>query len=65
MPTKPSRAKRWIKEVKAIGKFNDLGQFYVQLIAEPSGNKTQPISVGIDPSKLFSGIGVRSSGFTL
>ncbi len=28
-------------------------------------NKTQPISVGIDPSKLFSGINVPSSGFTL
>jgi len=38
MPTKPSRARRWIKEGKAIGKFNDLGQFYVQLIAEPSDN---------------------------
>ncbi|WP_260324580.1 RRXRR domain-containing protein [Microcystis aeruginosa] len=24
MPTKPSRARRWIKEGKAIGKFNDL-----------------------------------------
>ncbi|MCZ8289048.1 RRXRR domain-containing protein, partial [Microcystis sp. LE19-59.1C] len=30
MPTKPSRARRWIKEGKAIGKFNDLGIFYVQ-----------------------------------
>ena len=25
MPTKPSRARRWIKEGKAIGKFNKLG----------------------------------------
>jgi hypothetical protein len=65
MPTKPSRARRWISQGKAIGKFNDLGQFYVQLIAEPSDNKTQPISVGIDPGKLFSGIGVQSSRFTL
>ncbi len=31
MPTKSSRARRWIEEGKAIGKFNDLGQFYVQL----------------------------------
>jgi hypothetical protein len=28
-------------------------------------NKTQPISVGIDSGKLFSGIGVQSSGFNL
>jgi len=65
MPTKTSRARRWIKEGKAVGKFNDLGQFYVQLTAEPSDYITQPISVGIDPGKLFSGIGVQSSLYTL
>ncbi|TRU56554.1 MAG: hypothetical protein EWV90_22450, partial [Microcystis aeruginosa Ma_QC_Ch_20071001_M135] len=65
MPTKPSRARRWIKEGKAIGKFNDLGIFYVQLTTESSNNKTQPIAIGIDPGKLFSGIGVQSSLFTL
>ena len=65
MPTKSSRARRWIKEGKAIGKFNDLGQFYVQLKVELSDNKTQPIAVGIDPGKLYSGIGVQSARFTL
>ena len=65
MPTKPSRARKWIKQGKAIGKFNDLNQFYVQLIVESSGNKTQPIAVGIDPGKLFSGIGVQSSKYSL
>ncbi|MCA2725753.1 RRXRR domain-containing protein, partial [Microcystis sp. M166S2] len=65
MPTKPSRARRWIKEGKAIGKFNDLGIFYVQLTTESSNNKTQPIAIGIDQGKLFSGIGVQSSLFTL
>lgn len=65
MPTKPSRARRWIKEGKAVGKFNDLGQFFVQLTVEPSNLKTQPISIGIDPGKLFTGIGVQSSYFTL
>lgn len=65
MPTKPSRARRWISEGKAIGKFNDLGQFYVQLLVEPSAKKTQPIAIGIDPGKHFSGIGVQSSKFTL
>lgn len=65
MPTKPSRARRWIKEGKAIGKFNDLGIFYVQLTIDPSNNKTQPIAVGLDPGKLYSGIGVQSTRFTL
>ena len=54
MPTKSSRARRWIKEGKAIGKFNDLGQFYVQLKVEPLDDKIQPIAIGIDPGKLYS-----------
>lgn len=65
MPTKPSRARRWIREGRAIGKFNDLGQFYVQRVNQPSGSETQPIVIGIDPGKLYSGIGVQSSHVTL
>ncbi|ELR99745.1 RRXRR domain-containing protein, partial [Gloeocapsa sp. PCC 73106] len=65
MPTKPSRARRWIKEGKAVGQFNDLGIFYIQLTESQSSDRTQPISVGIDPGKLFSGIGVQSSLYTL
>ena len=61
MPTKASRARRWLKEGKAIGTFNKLGQFYVQLKEAPRCDKTQPIAIGIDPGKLFSGIGVQSA----
>lgn len=65
MQTKPSRARKWIRDGKAIGKFNDLGQFYVQLLGKASGTDTQDIVIGIDPGKLYSGIGVQSSKNTL
>jgi hypothetical protein len=65
MPTKPSRARRWIKEGKAIGKFNKLSIFYVQLTTEPSDTQTQNIVIGLDPGKMFSGVAVQSQKYTL
>jgi hypothetical protein len=65
MPTKPSRARRWLKSGKAKVARNDLGIFTVQLVSEPSDTKTQPISVGVDPGKKYSGIGVQSAKATL
>ena len=64
MPTKASRARRWLKEGKAIIHKNDLQQFAVQLTLE-SGEETQPIAAGIDLGKLYSGIGVQSAKATL
>ncbi len=65
MPTKPSRARRWIRDGLATGKWSDLGVFYVQLTQEPSGKEVQSVAVGIDPGKNYSGIGVQSSKVTL
>jgi hypothetical protein len=65
MPTKPSRARKWVRDGKAIGKWSDIGLYYVQLIAEPATKNIQPIIIGIDPGKLYSGVGVQSSKFTL
>ncbi|PAX45772.1 RRXRR domain-containing protein [Brunnivagina elsteri] len=65
MPTKPSRARRWIKEGKAIGKFNKLGIFYAQLTTEPSDTQTQDVVIGLDPGKMFSGVAVQSQKYTL
>ncbi len=65
MPTKPSRARRWVKEGKAIGKFNKLGIFYVQLTTEPSDTQTAVIVIGLDPGKMFSGCSVQSQKYTL
>ncbi|WP_242045287.1 RRXRR domain-containing protein [Anabaena catenula] len=65
MPTKPSRARRWIKAGIAVGKFNKLGIFYVQLKSEPSNTKAQEIVIGLDPGKMFSGIAVQTKKYTL
>ncbi len=64
MPTKSSRARRWIDEGKAVGKWSDVGIYYVQLLA-PSGEEIQPVVVGVDPGKSYAGIGVQSAKFTL
>ncbi|MEM7590238.1 MAG: RRXRR domain-containing protein [Cyanobacteria bacterium P01_A01_bin.83] len=65
MPCKSSRARRMVRDGKALGKRNKLGIYYIQLIYEPSDRKTQSISAGIDPGKYYSGIGLQSSNFTL
>lgn len=65
MPTTPARARKWIESGKAIKRWSDCGQFYVQLTVDPSGYATQSVVVGIDPGKKYSGIGVQSSLYTL
>ena len=60
MPTKPQRARRWLKEGKAKPVRTALNIFAVQLLKEPSGREKQEIVVGIDPGSKFSGVGVSS-----
>ena len=65
MPTKASRARRWVQEGKATAHWNDAGLYYVRLVAEPSGYHTQKITVGCDPGKNYTGIAVQSTKSTL
>ena len=63
MPTKPSRARRWIKEGKATP-FWKKGIFCVRLNVEPSSDHKQDIAVGIDPGSKKEGFTVKSSSHT-
>lgn len=65
MPTTPSRCRRWLRDGKAKIVHNDLNVFCIQLLDEPSGKETQDIVIGLDPGKLFSGIGLVSAKATL
>ena len=65
MPTKASRARRWVRDSKAKVVQNDLGVFCVQLIEESTGRNTQDISLGIDPGSCFTGVAVQSKRNTL
>lgn len=65
MPTKRSRALKWVEQGKAEWVKTDLRIKAVRLLTEPSGRNTQPIVVGVDPGKLYSGIAVQSAKATL
>ena len=54
-----------VKEKKAVGKWNDVGVYYIQLKWTPKEINVQPIHLGCDPGKSYSGIGVQSSLDTL
>jgi hypothetical protein len=63
MPTKPSRARKWIKSGKATG-FWKKGVFCVRLNEEPSAREMQPVVVGVDPGSKKEGFTVKSQAHT-
>ena len=60
MPTKSSRARRWIRDGKAKPIRTKLGIFAVQLLDDSSDRKKQKIAATLDPGSLFSGIATVS-----
>jgi hypothetical protein len=64
MPTKYYRAQQWVENGEAEWVSTDLQTKAVRLLRD-SGTDTQSIAIGIDPGKLYSGIGVVSQQFTL
>lgn len=63
MPTKPSRARRWIKEGKATP-FWKCGVFCVRLNVDPSAREYQEVAVGIDPGSKREAFTVKSAAHT-
>ncbi len=63
MPTRPSRAKRWIRSGKATA-FWKGGIFCVRLNVEPSARGVQSVAVGIDPGSKREGYSITSAAHT-
>lgn len=65
MPTKASRARRWLEQGKVKIVPNDFGIFQIQLVNEPSGRNLQDIALGVDSGSSFTGVAVQSKHETL
>ena len=63
MPTKPLRARHWIKEGPATPFWRN-GIFCVHLNVEPSDREKQEIVVGVDPGSKKEGFTVKSEART-
>jgi len=64
MPTKASRARRWIEGGKALPKWSRLGIFHVQLEVDADNNE-QEVVLGLDTGAKFDGIAVVSKSEVL
>lgn len=65
MPTTPAKARKMIRDGVAVGRFNKLGIFYVQMLI-PVGDKTQDVSMTMDPGSKYDGYAVGTAkGTTL
>ena len=58
MPCQPSKARKLMRDRQAIGKYNKLGIFYIQLQYEVLQPNNQRLAIGIDPGSSFEGYSV-------
>ena len=63
MPTKPSRARKWIRDKKATPFFKN-GVFCLRLNVDPSDRYFQEIAIGVDPGSKKEGFTVKSESHT-
>ena len=63
MPTKPSRARRWMRDKKATPFWKN-GVFCLRLNVDPSDRYFQEICVGVDPGSKKEGFTVKSEAHT-
>ena len=63
MPTKPSRARKWIRDKRATPFWKN-GIFCVRLNDDPSDRYFQEIAVGVDPGSKKEGVTVKSEAHT-
>lgn len=63
MPCRPAKARKLLRDGKAIKKWSKLGIFYIQLNFDPESepNKNQIVVLGLDPGSKFDGYCVTSN----
>jgi len=57
--TTPAKARKMMRDGVAVGKFNKLGIFYVQMLI-PVGDRTQDVSLAVDPGSKYDGYAVET-----
>lgn len=67
MPCKPTKARKLLRDGKAVSKWSKLGIFYIQLTFDPQSdlNKNQTVVIGLDPGSKFDGYAVTSKTINL
>jgi RRXRR protein len=64
-PTTPKRARKLLKDNIALPKKDKLGNFYLQMVKPTGAIIPHQTILGVDPGKLYSGIGIQTPNATL